>query len=148
MKFVACLTVLSICAFSATFAEEPQTPAAPAVSTAASAPAAAAPAEAAKAPAMDAVAPDAAAKAQKDKAAAEAEIKTMRARGYKPSTRNGMVVYCRPEGQLGTHFEKLRCNTMEELRAAELTGKEYVNSMQQQGSPTQFKGDFAPNPHQ
>jgi hypothetical protein len=143
MKLAVCLTVLSVCAFSTTFATEPQTPAAPAIEAAAPASP-----EQAKAPAAAATAAEASVKAEKDRAAADAEIKTMRARGYKPATRNGMVVYCRPEGQLGTHFEKQRCNTMEELRAAEQTGKEYVNSIQQQGSPTQFKSDFAPNPHQ
>jgi hypothetical protein len=70
----------------------------------------------------------------------DAQIKQMRGRGYKPVKRNGTLVFCRSEGELGTHFERTRCNTIEELKQAELTGKEYVNSIQQQGSPTPFKG--------
>lgn len=125
MKLAICLTALSLLAFSASFAEEPQAPAAQA-----DAPAAAA------APAADAK-PAAAA----DKAAADAEIKKMRARGYKPVNRNGKLLYCRSEGELGSHFERVRCNTMDELKQAELNGKDYVKSIQQQGSPTEFKGD-------
>jgi hypothetical protein len=42
-------------------------------------------------------------------------IKQMRGRGYKPINRNGILVFCRTEGQLGTHFERSRCNTIDEL---------------------------------
>jgi hypothetical protein len=70
----------------------------------------------------------------------DAQIKQMRGRGYKPVNRNGTLVFCRSEGEIGTHFERTRCNTIDELKQAELTGKEYVNSIQQQGSPTPFKG--------
>lgn len=73
-------------------------------------------------------------------AVTEAQIKQMRGRGYKPEKRNGTLVFCRSEGQIGTHFEQVRCNTIDELNRAELTGKEYVNHIQQQGSPTPFKG--------
>lgn len=73
-------------------------------------------------------------------AVTEARIKQMRGRGYKPEMRNGTLVFCRSEGQIGTHFEQTHCNTMDELNRAELTGKEYVNHIQQQGSPTPFKG--------
>lgn len=131
MKLATYLTVLSVCAFSSTFAEEPQTPAAQ--STVAATPVTATIATAVVKPAAAAPATDA--------AAAEAQVKLMRARGYKTSTRNGTVVYCRSEGQIGTHFEKTHCNTLEELKAAEHSGKEYVNQIQQQGSPTQFQGD-------
>jgi hypothetical protein len=142
MKLTTCLVALSICAFSS-FAQEPQTPAA--VPATAAAPATPAPAADAK--------PDAAAtvaatepKADKsqivDKAATDAEIKTMRARGYKPVNRNGILVYCRPEGLLGTHFQHDHCSTMDQLKQAERTGSEYVKSLQQQGSPTEFKGDM------
>jgi hypothetical protein len=144
MKFVACLIALSICTFSATFAEEPQTPAAPALSpTAPVANAAQTPAAEVK-PAAPAVAASTDKSQIVDKAATDAEIKTMRARGYKPVNRNGMLVYCRAEGQLGTHFEKQRCSTMDELKSAELTGKEYVNSIQQQASSTPFLKDPGP----
>ena len=151
MKLAAYLTVLSVCAFSASFADEPQTPASQPVAQAAPAPAeATAAAEPSTQVAAGQVAAGTqvaatAAKVDKseivDKAATDAQIKQMRARGYKPVNRNGILVYCRSEGQIGTHFEKQRCNTMDELKSAELTGKEYVNSIQQQGSSTPFLRD-------
>ncbi len=70
----------------------------------------------------------------------EAEIKQMRGRGFKPVTRNGTMVFCRAEGEIGTHFQRTRCSTLEELKEAQLSGKEYVNSIQQQGSAVPFKG--------
>jgi hypothetical protein len=79
-------------------------------------------------------------KASETQAITDAQIKQMRGRGYKPVNRNGTLVFCRSEGQIGTHFERTRCNTIDELKQAELTGKEFVNSIQQQGSPTPFKG--------
>jgi hypothetical protein len=136
VKLAARLTALCICAFSASFAEEPQTPApqTPAAAAVATAPA--------PAPAADAK-PAATAEADKaaEKAAMDAEIKKMRSRGYKPVVRNGQTLYCRSEGEIGSHFERVRCNTLDELKQAELNGKDYVKSIQQQGSPTEFKGD-------
>ena len=70
----------------------------------------------------------------------EAEIKQMRGRGFKPVTRKGTMVFCRAEGEIGTHFQRTRCSTLEELKEAQLSGKEYVNSLQQQGSAVPFKG--------
>jgi hypothetical protein len=75
-----------------------------------------------------------------DAAATDAEIKQMRGRGYKPVNRNGTLVFCRDEGEIGTHFQRTRCSTLKQLKDAELTGKEYVNSIQQQGSAVPFKG--------
>jgi hypothetical protein len=127
MKLAAYLAVLSVAVFAAALADEPQPPAAqPAAAQSVVAPAAT-PAKVEKAVAID-------------KVATEALIKTMRARGYKPVNRNGTLVFCRAEGELGTHFQRTRCNTLDELKQAELTGKEYVNSIQQQGSPTPFLG--------
>ena len=71
-------------------------------------------------------------------AATEALIKKMRGRGYRPINRNGILVFCRTEGQIGTHFERSRCNTIDELKNAELTGQEYTKQIQQQASPTPF----------
>ena len=70
----------------------------------------------------------------------EAEIKQMRGRGFKPVTRNGTTLFCRDEGQIGTHFQRTHCSTLEQLKQAELSGKEYVNAIQQQGSAVPFKG--------
>jgi uncharacterized membrane-anchored protein len=141
MKIAAYLTALCLCASSSSFAEEPQPPAAQADSAAAAV--AAAPATAADA---KPVAPTVADKAAADKAALDAEIKKMRGRGYKPLVRNGQQLYCRSEGEIGSHFERTRCNTMDELKQAELNGKDYVKSIQQQGSPTEFKGDMPGSP--
>jgi hypothetical protein len=63
-------------------------------------------------------------------------IKQMRGRGYKPIDRNGILLFCRTEGQLGTHFVRTRCNTIDELKDAELAGQEWVKQIQQQASPT------------
>jgi hypothetical protein len=158
MKLAACLAVLSVAAFSSALADEPQSPAAQPAAAQSPAPNAATTTEArpAAAPAADKPATTASngtpAKADKgeivDVAATDALIKKMRARGYKPVNRKGTLVFCRPEGEIGTHFQRERCNTLDELKDAERTGKDYVNQIQQQGSPTPFKGDMPPNPHQ
>lgn len=70
----------------------------------------------------------------------DAEIKQMRGRGYKPVTRNGTTVFCRSEGEIGTHFQRTHCSTLDDLKQAELSGKEFVNSIQSQGSAVPFKG--------
>jgi hypothetical protein len=131
--------------FTLASANEPQPPAAqPTAEQAApvqAAPAQAAPVQAAPVQAVTELKPESEVKPAVETAAiTDAQIKQMRGRGYKPVKRNGTLVFCRSEGELGTHFERTRCNTIEELKQAELTGKEYVNSIQQQGSPTPFKG--------
>jgi hypothetical protein len=159
MKLAACLAVLSVAAFSSAFADEPQSPAAQPAAAAPSPAPAPAPAAAgagaanATATAKPAPASSTATPAKVDKseivsvADTDALIKKMRARGYKPVNRKGILVFCRPEGELGTHFQRERCNTLDELRDAERTGQDYTNQIQQQGSPTQFKGDMPPNAH-
>jgi hypothetical protein len=156
MKLAAYLAVLSVASFSSAFADEPQSPAAQ-PATAAQPPAPNAPAAAAAAnpstTAKPAAAESTATPAKVDKsevvnvAATEAEIKQMRGRGYKPVNRNGTLVFCRDEGELGTHFVRARCSTIDQLKQAELSGKDYTNQLQQQGSPTQFKGDMPPSGH-
>ena len=146
MKLAAYFAVLCIAAFAAALADEPQPPAVqPAAAQPASAPVAApqpAAGEAKPAVAAAATTLDKTEKAAPiDKAATEALIKTMRGRGYKPvKQHDGTVVFCRAEGQIGTHFETTHCNTLDELNRMELNSKEYVNTIQQQGSPTPFKG--------
>jgi hypothetical protein len=148
MKFAACILMLSagLCS-SAALADEPQTPAAQ--PAAVQKPAPSVPSNDAAKPGPDAVATPA--KTDKSEvvnvASTDALIKTMRARGYKPVNRNGVLVFCRSEGQLGTHFARTRCNTLDELKDAERTGQEYTNQIQQQGSPTQFKPDMPPSSH-
>jgi hypothetical protein len=149
MKLAACLLVLSAGACSAALADEPQLPAQPPAAESPAAPAPAAPAPAAQTSAATAPASTSEAKQVPGAPAApapkavngiptEAEIKQMRGRGYKPVNRNGMLVFCRDEGELGSHFQRTRCNTLKELKDAELNGKEYANSVQRSADP--FKG--------
>lgn len=148
MKLAACILMLPSGLFSwVALADEPQTPAAQPAAVQTPAP---------SAPSSDAATPGptaAATPATTEKsevvnvASTDALIKRMRARGYKPVKRNGVLVFCRSEGELGTHFERTRCNTLEELKDAERTGQEYTNQIQQQGSPTQFKADIPPSSH-
>src|ERR1700730_8012652 len=126
--------------FTLASANEPQPPAAQPTADR-PAPVRPAPVQAAPVQAVTELKPESEVKPAVETAAiTDAQIKQMRGRGYKPVKRNGTLVFCRSEGELGTHFERTRCNTIEELKQAELTGKEYVNSIQQQGSPTPFKG--------
>jgi hypothetical protein len=161
MKIAACFLAPSAGICSATLADEPQTPpkqtpaaqtpAAPAQlqATPARAPAASAAAAPSEPNAADATPPVGTAAAPAptaDKsevvnvAATEAEIKKMRGRGYKPVNRNGTLVFCREENEIGSHFPRTHCSTLKQLKDAELSGKDYVNSLQQQGSAVPFKG--------
>jgi hypothetical protein len=160
MKIAACFLLMSTGMCCAVLADEP--PAAP-QAPAAQAPATQAPVT--QAPAAQVSAPSAASSSDSKSAPSpapapagapgapkvdktelasvgptEAEIKQMRGRGFKPVTRNGTTVFCREEGEIGTHFPRTRCSTLDQLKQAELTGKEYVNSIQQQGSAVPFKG--------
>ena len=163
MKLAACFLVLAAGVCSATPANEPQPPAAqPTAPGAPSGPGDTKPAPTAPSGAGDAKpapsapagagdvkpapGPPAAPDPKADKGAAanavptDAQIKQMRSRGYKPVTRNGTMVFCRAEGEIGTHFQRTRCSTLDELKQAELSGKEFVDSIQQQGSAVPFKG--------
>jgi hypothetical protein len=165
VKFAACWVLLSAGVYSAAPADEPPVPAtqSPATQTptappaAALAPASSAPSSAGdekSAPSVASGAGDAkpasdsaavnAPKADKSEvvvvAATDAEIKQMRSRGYKPVNRNGTLVFCRDEAEIGSHFQRTRCSTLKQLKDAELSGKEYVNSLQQQGSAVPFRG--------
>jgi hypothetical protein len=155
MKLAACFLLLSAGVYSAAPADEPPSPAAqppaaqapaPSVPSSASdaSPAPSSPASTGEVKTAAATAAVPPAKADKSEvvnvAATEAEIKQMRSRGYKPVNRNGTLVFCRDEGELGSHFQRTRCSTLKQLKDAELSGKEYVNSIQQQGSAVPFKG--------
>lgn len=159
MKLAACFLLLSAGVYSAAPADEPPSPAtqSPAQPSAVQAPAPSAPSNASNAnPAPNVVSSAANVKPASGTAAAptpkadkselinvaatDAEIKQMRSRGYKPVNRNGTLVFCRDEGELGSHFQRTHCSTLKQLKDAELSGKEYVNSLQQQGSAVPFKG--------
>jgi hypothetical protein len=152
MKLAACFLLLSAGAYSAASADEPPSPATQPAAT--QAPATPAPTSQAPSPTAQPSAGDVkpasgttpapTPKADKsemvDVAATDAEIKQMRSRGYKPVNRNGTLVFCRDEGELGSHFQRTHCSTLKQLKDAELSGKEFVNSIQQQGSAVPFKG--------
>jgi hypothetical protein len=146
MKLAACFLLLSAGVYSAAPADEPPSPTTqpPAAQAPAAAPVPNAPSSAGDVKPASSTAPAAAAKADKSEvvnvAATDAEIKQMRSRGYKPVNRNGTLVFCRDEGELGSHFQRTHCSTLKQLKDAELSGKEYVNSLQQQGSAVPFKG--------
>ena len=133
MKLAVCLAVLSVARFpprcGRTQAGSAQPSAAQASAPATEAVPAAAPAAPATA-AADAAAKDAAAKeaAAEEAAATDALIKKMRGRGYKPVNRNGTLVFCRDEAEIGSHLQRPRCSTIDQMKEAELSGKEYVNS--------------------
>jgi hypothetical protein len=147
-KSAACILMLSagICS-SALRADEPQTPAAQPAAVETPTPSAPSSDAAKPGPGATATAAKTDKSAVVDVASTDALIKRMRARGYKPVNRNGILVLCRSEGELGSHFERTRCNTIDELKDAERTGQEYTNQIQQQNSPTEYKPDMPPNPH-
>jgi hypothetical protein len=156
MKLAACFLLLSAGVYSSASADEPPSPAtqppatqapaaqAPSPSASDASPAPNAPSSAGDVNPAPGAAPAPAPKTDKSEvvnvAATDAEIKQMRGRGYKPVNRNGTLVFCRDEGELGSHFQRTHCSTLKQLKDAELSGKEYVNSLQQQGSAVPFKG--------
>lgn len=46
---------------------------------------------------------------------AAAQLKRFKAAGYKPQVRNGEVVFCRKEQQLGSRFEVNTCSTAQQI---------------------------------
>src|SRR6202012_5058428 len=51
-----------------------------------------------------------------DKTLTNDEVKKLFAQGYKPTSRNGEVYYCRKEGTLGTRFETTTCRTAQQMK--------------------------------
>jgi hypothetical protein len=51
-----------------------------------------------------------------DKTLTNDEVKALFAQGYKPTSRNGEVYYCRKEAQLGTRFEHMTCRTADQMK--------------------------------
>ncbi len=50
------------------------------------------------------------------------------------------------KASIGSHFQRTHCSTLKQLKDAELSGKEYVISIQQQGSAVPFKGPWTDRP--
>jgi hypothetical protein len=51
-----------------------------------------------------------------DKTLTNDEVKALFEQGYKPTSRNGEVYYCRREAQLGTRFEHMTCRTADQMK--------------------------------
>jgi hypothetical protein len=63
----------------------------------------------------------------------DAQLKQIRARGYKPDSqaRGNEVYYCRGERELGSRFEKRICKTATRILQDELQGKEATTRLEQ-----------------
>ena len=103
-------------------AEEPATPASTTTTTAATT------------PTTTSTPADAKAELEAKKQAAMAELKKNGFSGYKTKIdQNGNATYCRKEPTLGTRFETENCRTLQALLAQREAGKNYMNTVQQQG---------------
>lgn len=117
-------------AFASTMIAQADEPAAPAATT--QAPPAAATAPAATTTATKPADPKAELEAKK--AAAMAELKKNGFSGYKTRIdKNGNAIYCRSEAQPGTRLETENCRSLQDLIAQREAGKNYMNTLQQQG---------------
>jgi hypothetical protein len=65
--------------------------------------------------------------------AAEARLKRLRTAGYKPEAHGDVVVFCRREPVLGTHFQRKVCNTADQLESVANTGQDELEQMQRDG---------------
>jgi len=63
---------------------------------------------------------------------AEAQIKRLKAAGYKPVLVNGEIVFCRKEIAMGSRFEEKHCGTAERLAAEADAGKQGAENVQRQ----------------
>jgi hypothetical protein len=61
---------------------------------------------------------------------AEAQIKRLKAAGYKPVLVNGEIVFCRKERAMDSHFEEKHCGTAEQLAAEADAGKQATENVQ------------------
>jgi esterase/lipase superfamily enzyme len=103
---VACLSAVAGCA-SAPTAPQPPVASVAAPRATATSPSAATQSTPASAPASVAAA-----------AEAEATAKMAASLGYVPRKRSGVIVYCRTEPQIGSHFETTTCITAEQVTSA------------------------------
>jgi len=69
---------------------------------------------------------------------AAAQLKRFKAAGYKPEVRNGEVVFCRKQPQLGSRFEVKSCGTPQQIEQQMLRAQEATLKAQRtttQGMP-------------
>jgi hypothetical protein len=71
-----------------------------------------------------------------DKTLTNEEVKKLFDQGYKPTSRNGEVYYCKKEGQIGTRFEKTSCRTAEQMKEQERESKDLALEKQRPGGCT------------
>ena len=94
---------------------------------------------AAAAPSGDTTNPDSKVKRiyLEDKTLTNDEVRKLFEQGYKPTSRNGEVYYCRREATLGTRFEKTICRTADQMKQQEQQAKELAAEKQRPGGCTQ-----------
>jgi hypothetical protein len=68
-----------------------------------------------------------------DKTLTNDEVAKLFADGYKPSTRNGEVVYCRKETVTGSRFKQMSCKTADQLKAITQASKDLLAEKQRPG---------------
>jgi hypothetical protein len=138
--FIRVMPVILACVATQAFAsEDPPATAAP-VEAAKPATPAATPTTTATTPTATTTPTPAPAKGQQlvleDKTLSNTEVQRLLSQGYKPQKGpNDMVLYCRSEPQLGTHFEKKVCMSAGQIKAANQDSMELTRKFQQnQGS--------------
>jgi hypothetical protein len=65
-----------------------------------------------------------------DKTLTNDEIAKLFAEGYKPSTHNGEVVYCRKETVTGSRFKQMNCKTADQIKQLTQDSKDFLAKKQ------------------
>jgi hypothetical protein len=65
-----------------------------------------------------------------DKTLTNAEVKQLLAAGYKPVGRNGEVLYCRSEEEIGSRFKKTHCKTADQMKQLTQDSKDMAATAQ------------------
>jgi hypothetical protein len=71
-----------------------------------------------------------------DKTLTNDEVRRLFEQGYKPTSRNGEVYYCRKEAELGTRFAKMICRTADQMKQMEQQAKDLATEKQRPGGCT------------
>jgi hypothetical protein len=120
----------------------PPPPTPPAAAASSPAPPSAAPAEPEKTPVPPEVAPASAAavapsasapagESPKPAATIDPRVKQLLAKGYRPATRNGEIMYCKTEQELGSRIAaKKVCGTVDELQSRVQDSKDAAERVQ------------------
>jgi hypothetical protein len=65
-----------------------------------------------------------------DKTLTNQEVAKLFVDGYKPSTRNGEVVYCRKETVTGSRFKEISCKTADQIKQITRDSKDLLAEKQ------------------